>query len=1147
MKTTTTLLLSGITAALLCATGNAQIIYSNSFTGGTNTVNGTAPTVANSLLGGTNTGLWVCTFTNGISGTVYANGTIATNGGCALLPFTPKSGAIYYLTASITVPSSMNTWVSMGFSQLATQTNNPGYARFTDSPSPNGYAWMNPRVATTEQFFPGPKTTIDDGAAANLLPSAGTYTMEILLNTFGAKWTTSAYVNGVIVGTNVVGGSQLGTNYVYGSNPTIGFAGIGENSFTAATTGIQWNYLALSTASLPVFTQQPVSGVASAGTAFTNVATALADTNGGTLFYQWYSNNVAIAGATTTSLVFNPVSAADANTNLYVVVTNTYGAVTSSVVSLAVYTKPVFTAELPITYTSPMILYAGAGIGGTNYVGSTPTFSVSVLGGVPWTYQWYANGAAVTGATTASFTFTNAQTGSPSNFSVVVSNSYGAITNGWSGAYQPAPVAPYPQAVLAAQPVGFWRLNEQGNATIADDYASGNNGIYNNVGLGQSGYNAGEQTETSAIFGEGGGTAYVGQIEGVDFAANSGVNAEFSVEAWVSGFGASSGAPIVSKGVYGVSDAFGLGVDTNASQYHYQFYVRSAGGTVYTADSSVTLDGNWHHLVGVCDEANGAVSLYIDGALAASTSIPAKAGEYEANAPVTFGAGTQNTNSGYTLQFFGYMADVAVYDYALSLSEVAAQYGTVGNVGPVFVQTPPASVTNDAGATLVLPATLTGTPPMGYYWTDVNAGTNVAAGTTNSIQLNATLTVPGIPANWNGDQLELTVTNAYGSTNIFVTLNVLSGAPEIVANVQSPFYAALGGAASNSVTVSGSLPFYYQWQFNGNNLTNNGRITGAQSSMLNIANVQNSDAGSYQVIISNAYGPVASGIAPLIIVNDLPIAFNGAGLGWTPSQLGTFTSPAISNGVLTLTDGGGSEARSYFFDYPQYIGAFQASFTYQAAGARGADGVAFVIQNDSAGAGALGHDGGQLGVGAPGAITNSAELELNIYSDAGLGFVFHTNGVTGSFVPPGNVSLGSGHPINIGFYYAAGQASVTFTDTVASTSFSTNFYVGDLTQAVGGTNTAYVGFTGGDGGVTSIQTISNFSFVSIPTATIQMSGPNAVISWPQTILGYSLQENSNLTTTNWATVTNLPVVANGQNQVALPASRTSLFYRLILP
>jgi hypothetical protein len=240
-------------AAFGCAIGSAQtIIYSNSFSGGAVTLNQTAPTVANSLLGGSSSAKWICTTTNGVNATIYANGTIDTNPGCALLPFTAQPGCVYFMTASLTAPSGMPNWVAMGFTQLATQTNNAAgnYCRFTDNP-PAGYAWMGMRANTAQGVYGGRGTGSPLGNTA-VFPS-GTNNLTIILNTIAPMWTVSAYLGGTITGTHVIGGTQMGTNFVYSSNPPIGFAGIGQTSFAGqSVAGIQWNYWTLSVTQMQV-------------------------------------------------------------------------------------------------------------------------------------------------------------------------------------------------------------------------------------------------------------------------------------------------------------------------------------------------------------------------------------------------------------------------------------------------------------------------------------------------------------------------------------------------------------------------------------------------------------------------------------------------------------------------------------------------------------------------------------------------------------------------------------------------------------------------------------------------------------------------------------------------------------------------------
>src|SRR5262249_52549480 len=154
--------------------------------------------------------------------------------------------------------------------------------------------------------------------------------------------------------------------------------------------------------------------------------------------------------------------------------------------------------------------------------------------------------------------------------------------------------------------------------------------------------------------------------------------------------------------------------------------------------------------------------------------------------------------------------------------------------------------------------------------------------------------------------------------------------------------------------------------------TNYGQTSPAQSLGAGLTNVSFSVPVSeltggavyhYQAVMSNQFGLFAGGDVAFTTAPD-PGRVNGFGLNLSVNQSGAYSTPAISNNVLRLTDGAPGEARSVFFQAPQYIGAFKAAFTYQDVGVGGADGVAFVLQNDPRGTSALGGAGGSLGVGA---------------------------------------------------------------------------------------------------------------------------------------------------------------------------------------
>jgi hypothetical protein len=73
--------------------------------------------------------------------------------------------------------------------------------------------------------------------------------------------------------------------------------------------------------------------------------------------------------------------------------------------------------------------------------------------------------------------------------------------------------------------------------------------------------------------------------------------------------------------------------------------------------------------------------------------------------------------------------------------------------------------------------------------------------------------------------------------------------------------------------------------------------------------------------------------------------------------------------------------------------------------------------------------------------------------------------------------------------------------------------------------------------------------VSLPPAAlaVALSCTNLILSWPSPPGGFVLQQNSDLTTTNWLTVTNVPTITNFQNQIILLPNAGNEFYRLEYP
>jgi hypothetical protein len=124
---------------------------------------------------------------------------------------------------------------------------------------------------------------------------------------------------------------------------------------------------------------------------------------------------------------------------------------------------------------------------------------------------------------------------------------------------------------------------------------------------------------------------------------------------------------------------------------------------------------------------------------------------------------------------------------------------------------------------------------------------------------------------WSGDEFqgivdEFTIWSGVLGTNdiagLYASNSVPLVAPSIV-TAPSPVTQYAGEYASMSVTAANIGPFTYQWQQDGANLL------GQTNATISFAPIVATNAGSYQVIVSNAYGSVTS--SPPALVTVLPV------------------------------------------------------------------------------------------------------------------------------------------------------------------------------------------------------------------------------------------------------------------------------------
>ncbi len=168
----------------------------------------------------------------------------------------------------------------------------------------------------------------------------------------------------------------------------------------------------------------------------------------------------------------------------------------------------------------------------------------------------------------------------------------------------------------------------------------------------------------------------------------------------------------------------------------------------------------------------------------------------------------------------------------------------------------PAPQTVVYGQTAVFSVAADGQTALSYAWQ--NNGSDITDPNAHGVNT-ATLTLSNVTTSVAG-YYTCTVTDEAGSlTSDGALLMVLD--PGVV-SITPPLGQTRTNGASATMTVAaaGSSPLSYQWQFNGNPLSDGGRIAGASSSALTVANLSAADAGTYTVMIDGGAAQAATGL-----------------------------------------------------------------------------------------------------------------------------------------------------------------------------------------------------------------------------------------------------------------------------------------------
>ncbi len=373
--------------------------------------------------------------------------------------------------------------------------------------------------------------------------------------------------------------------------------------------------------------------------------------------YRWYKGATPVAGQTGATLTLSPAAESDSG-DYTLTVSNAAGSVESQVATVVIAKAPPTIVAEPVSTR--------------RLQGASVTFAVEAAGSEPLSYQWRSNNVAIAGADAPTLTLTDLQPSFAADYTVAITNEVGSA-NSQVATLTVVPVAPgsLAAAVVAAQPVAYWRLDEPVGESVARDSVGGHDGAYDvNVTLEQPGALVGDPNACA-------GFGYGGIV--VPYSADLNPFTAFSLEAWakIDPNAAGTDRPVLWSANSSQGWAFGYSLSANASDtWAFTTGQKTSGFDTITGGSAAT--EHWNHLVCTFDDATGDKRLYVNGELVAQTTTATgtfapNPAEGTGDNPIPFDQGI-GINVSDATGYVGALDEVAFYNYALSPAQVEAHF-----------------------------------------------------------------------------------------------------------------------------------------------------------------------------------------------------------------------------------------------------------------------------------------------------------------------------------------------------------------------------------------------------------------------------------------------------------------------------------------
>lgn len=685
----------------------------------------------------------------------------------------------------------------------------------------------------------------------------------------------------------------------------------------------------------PSITTQPASQTVSAGA---SVTFTVAASGTAPLSYQWAKGGIAIGGATNASLTVASAQFSDAG-NYSVSVVNALGNVTSNVATLTVNTTP--TAPSITTAPSNQTVTAGA----------SASFTVVASGTPPLSYQWNKNGAAIAGATSATYSIASTAAGDAGSYTVTVTNSAASVTSG-AVTLTVNPVATSPS--ITTQPAG---------ASVT----SGSAASFTVVASGTAPLTYQWSKNGSAIGGATSATYSIASAQTAD-AGNYTVTITNSAGSATSGAAAltvtaSATAPTITTQPASLTVSTGTSanfsvVASGTAPLSYQWSkngstISGATSATYAIASAAAADAGSYTVAitnSVSSITSSAATLTVSNSAVAPTITTQPAGTSvnagntatfsvvaNGTAPLTY----QWTKNGSAISG----ATSATYSVAGAQSADAGSYAVVvtNSAGSVTstvaaltvstvavapsIATQPASVVANLGDNVTFTVVASGTAPFTYQWS--KGGVAITGATASSYALTSV-------QSGNAGNYSVVVTNSVGSVTSSVaalTLATPATAPTILQQPASTTVSVLS-TATFVVVASGTPAPTYQWRKNGT------AISGATSATLTVSNATAIDAGTYTCVVTNDSGSVTSTGAALTV----SVAPVGPSIASQPQAATATVGTSVTFGVIA--NGTAPLVYQWLKGTAVVPGATGASYTIASVQASDAGSYTCVVGND---------------------------------------------------------------------------------------------------------------------------------------------------------------------------------------------------------